>query len=98
MLRVGIRELKAKLSEYLKKVRRGETLLVTDRGRIIAEIRSPTDAGGIVAEMAGLQDLIDRGLLVPGLPNDPSIYRPTGIRSPAGTTQSLIDEMREDRD
>jgi prevent-host-death family protein len=35
---VGVRDLKAKLSEYLARVERGETIGVTSRGRRIAEI------------------------------------------------------------
>lgn len=37
--RVGIRELKAKLSEYLERAAAGETIVVTDRGRPKVEIR-----------------------------------------------------------
>jgi prevent-host-death family protein len=97
MLKVGIRELKARLSEYLRKVRRGETLLVTDRGRIVAEIRSPAEAGGRTAGLAGLQVLIDRGIVSEGLPNDPSLYVRTGLRLPEGTGKRLLDEEREDK-
>lgn len=35
---IGIRELKAKLSHHLKRVRDGATLVVTDRGREVATI------------------------------------------------------------
>lgn len=35
---VGIRELKNKLSQYLDKVKQGENLAVTERGKIIAYI------------------------------------------------------------
>ena len=38
MTRVGSRELKNRLGAYLAKVERGETILVTDRGRPIAKI------------------------------------------------------------
>jgi len=37
-MEVGVRELKAKLSEYLSRVERGETLDVTSRGRRVARI------------------------------------------------------------
>ena len=40
---VGIRELKAHLSRYLKRVRSGARLMVTDRARSIATI-SPVEA------------------------------------------------------
>lgn len=38
MERVGVRELKASLSRYLARVREGETIEVTDRGRPVARI------------------------------------------------------------
>ena len=44
---VGIRELKARLSQHLKRVRAGARLLVTERGRLIATI-APIDAGADV--------------------------------------------------
>ena len=36
--KVGTRELKSKLSEYLRRVKRGETILVTERGKPIGQI------------------------------------------------------------
>jgi antitoxin (DNA-binding transcriptional repressor) of toxin-antitoxin stability system len=41
MRTAGLRELKAKLAEYIRDVRRGETVLVTDRGQVVAEINPP---------------------------------------------------------
>ena len=38
-MRVGTRELKNRLSYYLRQVRDGEPVYVTDRGQLIAEIR-----------------------------------------------------------
>lgn len=35
---VGVRELRDRLSGYLRRVRRGETIVVTDRGRPVARI------------------------------------------------------------
>jgi prevent-host-death family protein len=35
---VGVRDLKARLSEYLTRVERGETVNVTSRGRLVARI------------------------------------------------------------
>lgn len=39
MLAIGIRELKSQLSQYIKIVQTGEILLITDRNRIVAELR-----------------------------------------------------------
>jgi len=35
---VGVRELKTRLSEYLRMVRTGETILITDRGQPVGRI------------------------------------------------------------
>jgi len=41
MTTVGIRELKNRLSRYLKRVRAGERLVVTDRGEPVAILSPP---------------------------------------------------------
>ena len=51
---VGIRELKNRLSEYIRLVRNGERVLVTDRGVIVAEIRQPEDASGLLFQVSPL--------------------------------------------
>ncbi|HUE88679.1 MAG TPA: type II toxin-antitoxin system prevent-host-death family antitoxin [Vicinamibacterales bacterium] len=52
---VGARELKARLGTYLRRVRQGRTLIVTDRGHPVAELR-PIEAGsGAEAVLAKLQ-------------------------------------------
>ena len=40
MKTVGIRSLKAKLSEYIRLVKAGEIILVTERDEVVAELRS----------------------------------------------------------
>src|SRR5579864_8161600 len=46
MKTVGIRELKDRLSEYVRRARQGESVLVTDRGEPVARLcpPDPTDA------------------------------------------------------
>ena len=39
MKSVGVKQLKSRLSEYLRLVRSGETVLVTDRDEVVAELR-----------------------------------------------------------
>src|SRR4029453_3558538 len=41
MKTVGVRELKNRLSEYIRHVRAGESVLVTDRGEVVAELTPP---------------------------------------------------------
>jgi prevent-host-death family protein len=61
---VKISELKSRLSEYLRRVRAGEVLLVCDRDRIVARIEP---AGGMGAEGADdarwLSELERRGTI-----------------------------------
>jgi len=37
-MQVGVRELKAKLSEFIAKAAKGESVIVTDRGRPVAQL------------------------------------------------------------
>jgi antitoxin (DNA-binding transcriptional repressor) of toxin-antitoxin stability system len=68
MKTVGVRELKNRLSEYLREVRRGEHVLVTDRGEVIAEL-SPRGQSTRDASMpAGILALAKRGMLTVGNP------------------------------
>ena len=58
---IGVRQLKAHLSRYLKRVQAGTRLVVTDRGRAVATI-SPTDAAGPSDEDAWARRLTAKGL------------------------------------
>lgn len=40
-VRVGIRELKNKLSEYIRRVKKGQTVIVTERGNVVAQLIPP---------------------------------------------------------
>ena len=51
--RVGIRELKAKLSECVREVRQGQTIVVTERGRAVA--RLIPDATSVRDRLAALK-------------------------------------------
>jgi antitoxin (DNA-binding transcriptional repressor) of toxin-antitoxin stability system len=73
MRSVGIRELKNRLSEYLRAVRRGEEVLVTDRGKVVAELRPPGYAA-TTGPHPGLVELAHQGRARLGAPNDPEAY------------------------
>jgi len=97
MQTVGIRELKAKLSAFLQRVREGEILLVTDRGRVVAELRPPGSDRSLPPSLLGLRDLVDRGIVSEGGPPDAALYPRSGIRTPRGSVRRLLDEERGDR-
>ena len=46
---VGVRELKTRLTYYLRRARRGEEVIVTERGRPVAVLQSLQHLGGAVA-------------------------------------------------
>jgi antitoxin (DNA-binding transcriptional repressor) of toxin-antitoxin stability system len=98
MAEVGVRELKNRLSHYLREVRAGKTILVTDRGEVVAEIRTPTPAAGPLAAYPGLAALADHGVLDLGSPARPDLYpRLPPVRAARPTSAELLDEERGDR-
>ena len=52
---VGARELKVRLGKYLRQVRQGRTLVVTDRGQPVAELRPVSGMAGADAVLARLE-------------------------------------------
>jgi antitoxin (DNA-binding transcriptional repressor) of toxin-antitoxin stability system len=95
MKAVGVRELKSRLSEYLRLVRNGEEILVTDRGDVVAELRQPSPR--LALPHPGLLDAIHRGRARVGSPNRPDLYPPLGPGAPPGSASRLLDEERGDR-
>ena len=82
MQAVGVRELKAKLSHYLRVAKTGGVVLVTEHGRVIAALGPPA-----MTELPR----------EPGRRKQPGSYPPTGLQNPDGTGQRLIDEVRGER-
>jgi len=98
MKTVGVRELKNRLSEYLRQVRAGEGVLVTDRGEVVAEISPPGRALLDGAAPPGLAALARRGLATLGAPANakryPALPRRRRRRHRAA---QLLDEERGER-
>lgn len=94
MRTIGIRELKAQLSGALREVQRGEVILVTDRGRVIAELRTPGSAppSDNPANRA-LARLASAGHLRVAEPTGPG-YHASPLKARAGTARHLLDEDR----
>jgi prevent-host-death family protein len=85
---VAVRELKARLSEYLRRVEAGEVIGVTSRGRRVARIL-PEPGGGAIEQ--GLQE----GWLTRQSDERPEPVVPIAPRTGAPTSTELI---RMDRD
>jgi len=95
--KIGLRELKNRLSHYIRQVRSGHEIQVTDRGEVVAELVPPRRRATPANGREGLVDLARRGLVTIGLPNDPKVYRRMPRRLKAGELQQLIDEERDER-
>src|SRR5579859_8078082 len=74
MKSVGLRELKNRLSEYVREVRSGEGVWVTDRGEVVAELIPPGQGSQQPGVPAGLVALARRGQLTLGASNKPAVY------------------------
>jgi prevent-host-death family protein len=92
--RVGVRELRQNLSVYLDRVKAGETLEVTERGRPVAELRP---------RQAERRSIIDQ-MIADGRAT-PATIRPRDIPSPlpnpdpdGPTLTEILLQMREEDD
>jgi len=97
MKSVGLRELKNRLSEYVREVRSGEGVLVTDRGEVVAELLPPGQGLDESGVPSGLIALVRKGQLTLGASNEAALYpklSPLLKRHPAAV---LLDEERGTR-
>jgi prevent-host-death family protein len=86
---VGIAELRQNLSRYLRRVARGERLLVTDRNRPVAELGPPPSTG------AELDRLIAEGRV--SRPIRPSLPEPLELDGDPYALSRALDEIRGER-
>jgi antitoxin (DNA-binding transcriptional repressor) of toxin-antitoxin stability system len=94
MKAVAIKELKNRLSAYLREVRNGEVVLVTDRGRVVAELRQPSPGAALGAHSVALERLAAEGTVEPGLPQDPGAYLPSPLARPVASADLLAEERK----
>ena len=96
MRTVGIKLLKNKLSEYVRLAASGETVLISDRDRVVAELVPPQETRSRSLPDAVLADAVRQGLVTPAL-------RPPGPPPKAHPIMKMADLMadlaadREDR-
>ena len=83
-MEVGVRELRNNLSRYLERVRGGEEIVVTDRGRAIARVLP-------VGTERALDRLIAEGLVTPAQRPKRRARQP--IKS-KGTVSDLVADQR----
>lgn len=87
MERIGVRELRQHASRYLERVKSGETVEVTERGRLVALLVPPEPTRAV------RDRLIAEGRLIPGT-GALRLPRRTVV---ARTSAEALNDLREDR-
>lgn len=92
MERIGVRELRQNASRYLALVKAGETIEVTQRGRLIALLSPPELSQG------GRERLIRAGRLIPATNATGRLRSPRPVPIAAGepTNRQLLDAERDE--
>jgi prevent-host-death family protein len=87
---VGVRDLRQNLSVYLDQVKRGRSLLVTEHGRPVAELRPVSTSADIIERLArdGAARRASRKPAALPQPVDLRLARPLS---------EILDDLREDR-
>ena len=94
MRSVGIKVLNSRLSEYVRLAATGETILVTDRDRVVAEIGPPRETRSPILADAVLADAVRNGWLTP--PLLPFAGTPP-VPEPVAPLDQLLAELDGDR-
>lgn len=90
---IGVRELKNRLTLYLRRAKQGEEVVVTERGRPVAVIQSIGSAGNLSSREARLAKLAAEGILT--LPTGPRLknIRPVKVKG-RPLSRVILDERR----
>lgn len=91
MRAVGLKVLKNKLSEYVRLVAAGETVVITDRGRPVAEIVPPRSKPESVIERGVREGWIRPAVRGPDWPPKPNPI-------PGYTLEQLLADLGRDRE
>jgi len=93
MRAVGIKTLKNRLSEYVRLAAAGETVLIADRDRVVAQLGPPEPGRSSALGDALLADAVREGLLTPAaLPP-----APPPASAPVIRLAELLQELEQDR-
>lgn len=91
---VGIKALKDQLSAYLREVKAGNIILITDRGQVIAELHQPSPIRKISKSELILEEWVRDGKLIQSRSTKQKI-KPSPVSLPDGTAGKLIDQDRD---
>jgi antitoxin (DNA-binding transcriptional repressor) of toxin-antitoxin stability system len=93
---VGLKILKNKLSEYVRLAANGETVLVTDRDRVVAQLAPPGEGRSPLLADALLAEAVRKGWLSPAV-GAPGRLPPRQPVAPLATILSELDADRGER-
>lgn len=94
MRAVGLKVLKNRLSEYVRLAQQGETILIADRDRVVAELVPPRETRSPLVADAVLAEMVRGGLLTPALrPPGPPPKAPPVLK-----LKRLLHELGADRE
>jgi antitoxin (DNA-binding transcriptional repressor) of toxin-antitoxin stability system len=93
MRAVGLKTLKNKLSKYIRLVAGGETVLITDRDRVVAELVPPRAGRSPHLADAMLAEAMRQGWVTP-----PVLTGTVPPRKPVMSFRKLMEEPQGDRD
>jgi prevent-host-death family protein len=96
MVTVGLKTLKNKLSEYVRRAAAGETIVITDRGRPVAEITPAQDIPARYKDHPILARGIREGWITPAAITDGS--PPPRIPIKGYTFEQLMADLDRDRE
>lgn len=93
MRAVALKTLEAQVSEYVHLVEKGETVLITDQDRVVAELIPSREAASPYADNPALMEAVRRGWITPAeiVSDEPP------PRLPVATVKELLKELDEDR-
>lgn len=93
MRAVGLKVLKNRLSEYVRLAAGGETVLITDRDRVVAELNPPAAGRSPQVGDAVLAELVRKGLMTPAR----APFKGLPPRRPVATLKQILAWLDEDR-
>lgn len=93
MVTVGLKVLKNRLSEYIKLAAAGETVLISDRDKVVAELVPPSPGREPAVADAMLAEAIRAGLI------SPAIYPPGQLKAAeaVATLDQVLEQLNSDR-
>ncbi len=93
MRSVGLKVLKNKLSEYVRLAAAGETVLVTDRDKVVAELVPPREGRSPLLADALLAEAVRKGFMTPPAVADTE----PPPRAPVAPLREILNGLDEDR-